>query len=99
MPQRISAALPAVLRREDPQVKGSKHHPSARERGRRAALAVRALINHARRSIFLPLTVVLISLGALFFALPKITAYAFGVLCGWLALSAWRHAFRRRADR
>ena len=98
-PQRISAALPTVLRREDPEIRQSAHHPTARERGRRAALAVRALITNARRFIFLPLTVILISLGALFFALPKITAYAFGVLCGWLALSAWREAFRRRADR
>lgn len=98
-PQRISAALPAVLRREDPEVRATAHRPTARERRRRAALAVRALIATARRSIFLPLSVILISLGALFFALPKITAYAFGVLCGWLALSAWREAFRRRADR
>jgi len=35
----------------------------------------------------------------LFFALPKATAYAFGVLCAWLAIGAWREAFRRRADR
>jgi cardiolipin synthase A/B len=98
-PHRISAALPAVLLRGNPEVHGSEHHPTARERGRRAALAVRALISHARRSIFLPLSVILISLGTLFFALPKITAYAFGALCGWLALSAWRQAFRRRADR
>ena len=98
-PQRISAALPTVLRREDPEIKGSGHHPTARERSRRAALAVRALISHARRSIFLPLSAILISLGVLFFALPKLTAYVFGGLCGWLALSAWREAFRRRADR
>jgi cardiolipin synthase len=98
-PQRISAALPAVLRREDPEVQDPTHLPTVRERRRRAALAVRTLISHARRSIFLPLSVILVSLGALFFALPKPTAYAFGVLCGWLALSAWREAFRRRADR
>jgi cardiolipin synthase len=98
-PQRISAALPTVLGREDPEVRDTAHLPTVRERRRRAALAVRALISHARRSIFLPLSVILVSLGALFFALPKLTAYAFGVLCGWLALSAWREAFRRRADR
>ncbi|HUR96363.1 MAG TPA: phospholipase D-like domain-containing protein [Gemmatimonadales bacterium] len=98
-PQRISAALPAVLSRETPEIVEGAHHRSVRERRQRAALAVRALISHARRSIFLPLSAVLISLGALFFALPKITAYVFGALCGWLALSAWREAFRRRADR
>jgi cardiolipin synthase A/B len=99
-PQRFSAALPAVLSHEDPEVRGTAiHHRTVRERRQRATLAVRALISHARRSIFVPLTVILISLGALFFALPKITAYVFGVLCAWLAVSAWREAFRRRADR
>ncbi len=98
-PRRLSAALPAVLRRTDPEVRGSVHHPTVRERRKRAALAVRALIANARRSVFLPLSAILVTLGALFFALPKVTAYAFGVLCGWLALSAWREAFRRRADR
>ena len=43
--------------------------------------------------------VALVALGVLFFALPTATAYVFGALCGWLALSAWREAFRRRADR
>jgi cardiolipin synthase A/B len=98
-PQRLSAALPTVLRREAPEVVGAAHEPTGRERRKRAALAVRALIANARRSIFLPLSAILVSLGALFFALPKLTAYAFGALCGWLALSAWREAFRRRADR
>jgi cardiolipin synthase len=98
-PQRISAALPSVLSHEAPEIPGSPHHPTRRERRQRAALAVRSLISTARRSIFLPLSVILISLGVMFFALPRITAYAFGVLCGWLALSAWREAFRRRADR
>jgi hypothetical protein len=57
---------------------------------------VRALISNARRSIFLPLSAILVSLGALFFALPRFTAYVLGALCGWFALSAWREAFRRR---
>ncbi|MDQ3136108.1 MAG: phospholipase D-like domain-containing protein, partial [Gemmatimonadota bacterium] len=98
-PARVSAALPTVLRREDPEIQPTVHHPTGRERRQRAALAVRVLINNARRSVFLPLSIILISLGALFFALPKVTAYAFGVICAWLALSAWREAFRRRADR
>jgi len=98
-PQRISAALPTVLRREHPEVEAVTHQRSRRERRRRAALAVRALIANARRSIFVPLSVILISLGVLFFVLPTVTAYAFGVLCGWLALSAWREAFRRRGER
>jgi hypothetical protein len=49
--------------------------------------------------VFLPISGIFIALGLLFFALPKATAYVFGVLCGWLAIGAWREAFRRRADR
>jgi cardiolipin synthase len=98
-PRRISSALPTALRREDPEVLPSTYRRTTRERSRRAALTVRALIGNARRSVFLPLTVLFVSLGVLFFTLPTVTAYVFGVLCGWLALGASREAFRRRADR
>ena len=70
-PHRLSAALPTVLRREAPEVAPRAHEPTGRERRQRAALAVRALMSNARRSIFLPLSAILVSLGALFFALPK----------------------------
>jgi cardiolipin synthase A/B len=98
-PRRISSALPTVLRREDPEVPPSTYRRTTRERRQRAALTVRALMSNARRSVFLPLTVLFVSLGVLFFTLPTLTAYVFGVLCGWLALGASREAFRRRADR
>jgi hypothetical protein len=75
------------------------YRPSGRERRQRAALALRGLLANARRSIYLPITAFLLTLGTLFFVLPRATAYVFGVLCGWLALSAGREAFRRRADR
>src|SRR2546428_7960257 len=61
------------LSREDPEVVATVHHPSRRERRHRAALALRALIANARRSIYLPVSVILVSLGALFFTLPKAT--------------------------
>ena len=98
-PSRISSALPTVLQREDPEVLPSSYRRTRRERRQRAALTVRALIANARRSVFLPLTVLFVSLGVLFFTLPTLTAYVFGVLCVWLALGASREAFRRRADR
>ena len=98
-PARISSALPTVLRRETPEVLPSSYRRTTRERRRHAALTVRALIGNARRSVFLPLTVLFLALGVLFFTLPTLTAYVFGVLCGWLALGASREAFRRRADR
>ena len=98
-PKRISAALPTALEREEPEVPVAVPRRSRRELRRRAALALRTIVNNARRSIFLPLSAVFVTLGLLFFALPKATAYVFGVLCAWLAVGAWREAFRRRADR
>jgi cardiolipin synthase len=95
-PQRLSAALPTVLRHEAPEMAAKLYEPTGRERRVRAALAMRALMANARRSIFLPLSAILVSLGILFFVLPRFTAYVFGALCGWFALSAWREAFRRR---
>jgi cardiolipin synthase len=98
-PGRISAALPTALDREEPEVTVMPPRRSRRERRRRAALALRALAANARRSFFLPISAAFVALGLLFFALPKPTAYAFGVLCAWLAVGAGREAFRRRADR
>ena len=98
-PRRISAALPTALQYQHPEVSPAPYRPSGRERRQRAALALRGVLSNARRSIFLPLSAVLVALGAFFFVLPTATAYVFGALCAWLALSAWREAFRRRADR
>jgi cardiolipin synthase len=98
-PKRLSDALPTALQRERPEVTYTGYRPTGRERRHRAGLTLRVLVINARRSIFLPLSAILISLGVLFFVLPTITAYVFGVLCAWMALSAVREAFRRRADR
>ena len=98
-PARISGALPTALSREAPEVPLARVPRSRREIRRRAALALRTIAGNARRSVFLPLSGLLVALCLLFFALPKATAYAFGVLCAWLAIGAWREAFRRRADR
>ncbi|MDQ3428290.1 MAG: phospholipase D-like domain-containing protein [Gemmatimonadota bacterium] len=98
-PGRISAALPTALTHQPPDTRPAAHRRSRREVRRRAALALRALASSARRSVFLPLSVTFVSLGLLFFTLPRFTAYAFGVVCAWLAIAAAREAFRRRADR
>jgi hypothetical protein len=42
--------------------------------GRRAALALRTIAANARRSVFLPLMAIFVSLGVLFFVLPRVTA-------------------------
>jgi cardiolipin synthase A/B len=98
-PARISAALPTALNRREPEVSTAAYRRSRREARRRAALAVRTVAANARRSVFLPMSAVFVSLGLLFFALPTATAYVFGVVCAWLAIGAGREAFRRRADR
>jgi cardiolipin synthase len=98
-PRRISAALPTALNRQQPQVVETAFRASRRDRRRRAALALRALASHARQSVFLPMAAIFILLGLLFFTLPKVTAYVFGVLCAWLAVGAGREAFRRRGER
>jgi cardiolipin synthase len=98
-PRRISEALPTALTRAEPEVAIRRHRRSRREAGRRAALALRTIASNARRSVFIPLTAIFVALGLLFFVLPRETAFVFGVICAWLAISAGREAFRRRADR
>jgi cardiolipin synthase len=98
-PPKLTAALPTALDRRAPEVNPASYRPSRRETRRRAALAIRTVAANARRSVFIPLTAIFISLGLLFFALPRFTAYVFGVVCAWLAIGAGREAFRRRADR
>jgi cardiolipin synthase A/B len=98
-PRRISEALPTALTRRDPEVAGTRFRRSPREVRRRAVLVLRTIASNARRSVFLPLSAIFVALGVLFFVLPRETAYAFGVICAWLAVSAAREAFRRRADR
>ncbi len=98
-PRRISSALPTALSHKEPEMAVSGYHPSRRETRRRAALALRTIASNARRSVFLPMSALFVLLGLLFFTLPTATAYAFGVICAWLAIGAAREAFRRRADR
>ncbi len=98
-PPRLSKALPTALDRREPEVTGTEYRRTLRETRRRAALAVRTVAANARRSVFIPISALFVSLGFLFFALPTATAYVFGAVCAWLAIGAGREAFRRRADR
>jgi hypothetical protein len=98
-PRRFSRALPTALTRTDPEVGPTRYRRTPREARRRAALALRTIASNARRSVFIPLSAIFVALGVLFFVLPREMAYVFGVICAWLAVSAGREAFRRRADR
>jgi cardiolipin synthase len=98
-PRRISHALPAVLTHQEPEVEGTAHRRSRRERRRQTVLVLRAIVGHARRSVFGPISAIFIVLGVLFVAIPRESAYVLAALCAWFALGAAREAFRRRVDR
>jgi cardiolipin synthase len=97
-PRRISDALPLALTHQQPDAP-AVYHRTRREARRRAALVLRAIASHARRSVFLPISAIFVALGLLLVALPRTSAYALAVICAWFALGAGREAFRRRADR
>lgn len=97
-PARLSNRLPSALTRLAAEIP-VEHRGSRREVRQRAAVAFRALLSNARRSVFGPLSAILVILAVLFLTLPRITAYVFGGLCVWFALGAAREAFRRRAER
>ncbi len=94
-PPRISQRLPAVLARTS-ATDAAPYRRSMRERRRRATVALRLMASNARRSVFVPAMIALASLAALFLLAPRVTAYVFGILCVWLAVSAGLAAFRQR---
>jgi len=97
-PHRISNRLPTALTHLAPEAPVT-YRRSRREVRHRAVLALRTLASNARRSVFGPLSYLLLVLAALFLLLPKVTAFGFGIVCAWLALGAGREAFRRRAEK
>ncbi len=97
-PRQFSKALPVALTHQHADVPAA-YVRSRREARRRAALMLRAVASHARRSVFLPISGIFVGLGLLLVALPKVSAYVLAALCAWFALGAGREAFRRRADR
>src|SRR5581483_3527621 len=85
--RRASTPVPA------PRARGS------RELRGRAAVAARTLISGARRSVYGPVSALLVLLGLLFIGLPRYMAYGFGAACVWLAVAAGLEAFHRRTSR
>ncbi|HEX2451634.1 MAG TPA: phospholipase D-like domain-containing protein [Gemmatimonadales bacterium] len=93
---RFQQVLPTGLhRRRSGPVPAARSRAPRQFRGR-AAVAARTLISAARRSVYGPLSVILVVLGTLFLVLPRTTAYAFGLVCVWFAVAAGVEAFRRR---
>ena len=93
---RFQQVLPTGLhRRRSGPVPAHRARAPRQFRGR-AAVAARTLVSAARRSVYGPLSLILVVLGTLFLVLPRTTAYAFGLVCVWFALAAGVEAFRRR---
>jgi cardiolipin synthase len=97
-PRRLAGRMPSALQLVAPEAPVARRRTS-RELRHRAALALRTVVGNARRSVYGPLSGLLVILAALFIALPRPTAYVVGALCAWFAIGAAREAFHRRADR
>jgi cardiolipin synthase len=95
-PQEFQALMPGRLLREAPEKATGVHRRSRGEGRRRAVLTLQSIAGGARRSIYGPLALGLVGLGALFWALPRITATVAAVLCAWLAIAALLEALGRR---
>ncbi len=96
-PRRLAGRMPSALQLVAPEAPVARRRTS-RELRHRAALALRTVVGNARRSVYGPLSGLLVILAALFIALPRPTAYVVGALCAWFAIGAAREAFHRRAD-
>jgi cardiolipin synthase len=93
---RLQQVLPTGLQRRRSGPVPAAPSRSPRQFRGRAAVAARTLISAARRSIYGPVSLILVTLGTLFLVLPRTTAYLFGVVCVWFAIAAGVEAFQRR---
>jgi cardiolipin synthase len=87
----LEALLPA------PQ-EAARHHPGLRERRRRAAVALWAVVAGARRTVFLQYSLALTSIGVLFLFFPRTMAAIFAGLTLWLAIASWLETWSPRRD-
>jgi cardiolipin synthase len=97
-PQELQSLMPGRLLREAPEQAVAVHRPARGEGRRRVVLTLRSIAGGARRSIYGPLALALVGLGALFWALPRISATLAAALCAWLAVAALLEALGRRRN-
>ena len=93
---RFQQVMPSGLQRRRSGPVPVRRSRSRRQFRGRAAIAARTLVSAARRSVYGPLSLILVTLGTLFLMLPRTTAYVFGLVCVWFALAAGVEAFQRR---
>src|SRR5581483_7998093 len=98
-PASLQRVLPSGLQRRASTPVPAPRARGSRERRGRAAVAARTLISGARRSVYGPVSALLVLLGLLFIGLPRYMAYGFGAACVWLAVAAGLEAFHRRTSR
>jgi len=81
-----------------PEADAPSHHPSLRERRRRAVVTLRAVLSTSRRGLLLQAAIGLVLVGALFLLVPRVMAAVCAALSLWLAAAAWAESARRRRD-
>lgn len=94
VPTRIKQVLPAALAIQGPETR-LPHQKGLAERRRRTVRALREIAVGARFSLFAPLSLAALVIGAMFFFLPRAMATVFGFISLWAALAAGIHAARR----
>jgi cardiolipin synthase len=94
----LGQMIPPRLHREEPELPMPPHRKSGGETRRRAAVSLRRVASGAIRSVYGPLSLLLVGIGALFLLLPRVMAIIFGALCAWLAAAAGLEARRRHRE-
>jgi cardiolipin synthase len=94
-PAGLSRVMPTRLARRNAGKKPLRRR-GRREFRARAVVAVQRLASGAFRSLFGPISVMLVILGLLSMGLPTVMGYVFGGLCLWFAVAAGLQAWRRR---
>ena len=96
-PEVLARVMPSRL---DQRANASLSMPrrGKREFRARAVVAARRLMSGAFRSVFGPMSVVLVALGSISVGLPTVMGYVFGAICLWLALATGLQAWRRHSE-
>jgi cardiolipin synthase A/B len=95
-PAALSRVMPSRLARRGRQDRAVPPR-GRRELRARAVVAARRLASGAFRSLFGPISLVLVVVGLLSVGLPTIMGYVFGGVSLWFALAAGLQAWRRRS--
>lgn len=99
LPSRLAGRWPPVVVSAGVPHAIPNHAPGAKERSRRAAVALRVVAAGARRSIAGAVLFGSLGAGGLFALAPRFMGYVVALLCFTVAANAARHFFMRRRQR